>query len=147
MDTGTFKVFQYNRKDLFLQAPDESFVVRSFDEIPPEVREFLCRDLDNGIKDRQIEIAVNGEIRVILTPAEIETERLRKDRISRLLAGIAAIEASGSDIPQYAKERLATLRKELGELTPIDPTATTLEQQRANDSITRPEYDPRHGRK
>ena len=56
MESGIFTVFQYNGKDLFLQAPDEHFIVLSFNELPHEVREQLCVDREQGKAGRQIEI-------------------------------------------------------------------------------------------
>ena len=136
-----YKVFQYNRKDLFLQAPDESFVMRSFNEIPHEVREWLSADLDNDVKNREIEILSNGELKIVLTLAEIAADRLKKQEIAKVRGDIAAIEAAGENIPDYAMVKLKALRKKLAALTPVDPTAVTQEQQRANDSIIREDFD------
>ena len=136
-----YKVFQYNRKDLFLQAPDESFVMRSFNEIPHEVREWLSADLDNDVKNREIEILSNGELKIVLTLAEIAADRLKKQEIAKVRGDIAAIEATGENIPDYAMVKLKALRKKLAALTPVDPTAVTQEQQRANESIIREDFD------
>ena len=136
-----YKVFQYNRKDLFLQAPDESFVMRSFNEIPHEVREWLSADLDNDVKNREIEILSNGELKIVLTLAEIAADRLKKQEIAKIRSDIAAIEATGESIPDYAMVKLKALRKKLATLIPVDPTAVTQEQQRANESIIREDFD------
>lgn len=135
MKSGLFTVFQYNGKDLFLQAPDESFTVLSFSELPHEVREQLCVDREQGNAGRQVEITPAGAVVLIKTAKEIEIERDKKQRHAKILAEIAGLESSG-DLPEYALKRLERLRKELVEHEGYDPTATTLDQKRANASCS-----------
>ena len=150
MKAGLYKVFQWNGKDLFLQSPkvEDEFVVLSFNEIAHEARERLCKDRDQGFHDRQVMLMENNQMAFILLPEEIEANRIRRLRVADLLAGIAAIEASGDEknMPAYIKARLTMMRAEMCSLVPIDPTAITLEQQRANESVESPDFKVDSGR-
>jgi hypothetical protein len=65
----------------------------------------------------------------------LEEERIRKQAHARLLVVIAGIEATGDDMPEYVKVRLEELRRQLAEFEPMDPTALTIAQKRANASV------------
>ena len=82
----------------------------------------------------------------ILLPEEMEANRIRRLRVADLLAAIASIEAGGDNLPAYAKAKLTMLRAELCSLIPVDPTAVTLEQQRANSSIEMADFKVGGGR-
>jgi hypothetical protein len=109
-------------------------VVKTFSELPHEVREQLHVDREEGVMDRQIEITPAGRIVLIKTAREIEEERIRKQRHAKLLAEIAALEGS-ENLPERALKKLAELRSELAKYEPADPTAVSLEAKRANASI------------
>lgn len=132
MESGLFTVMAWNGKDLFLQAPDEHFIVLSRPELSGEMIDFLDR---GHLVNRKIEITPGGELVIIKTPEEIENERQTRQRHARILRDIAALEADEKNLPPYAQVRLADLRKEIGEYERQDPTAVTLEQKRANASI------------
>jgi hypothetical protein len=137
MMTRPYKVFQWNGKDLFLQSceHEDDFIVMSFGELTEESRNQLDRDKQHGVADREIMLTAGKQIAFKLTPEEIEVNRIRRHHVANLLAKIAAIE--GSDIPPaHANAKLTMLRAELAQLIPVDPTAITSEQRRANNSIT-----------
>lgn len=129
VQTGIFTVFAFNGKDLFLQAVDGSFVVKSYQELKEEIRL-------KAEKGRRVEILCDGSIVLIKTPAELEVEREKNHRHVKLLGEIAAFEAGGTkDFPEHYASKLASLRERLKEFEPDDPTAVTLEQKRANASL------------
>lgn len=70
MESGIFTIFQYNGKDLFLQAPDEHFVVLSHQELTHDFRMLIA-------EGREVEITTSGEIIMVPTAAEIEIVRRR----------------------------------------------------------------------
>ena len=148
MKAGLYKVFQWNGKDLFLQsaAAEDEFVVLSFDEIAHESRERLCQDKERGFHDREVMLMEDRKMAFILLPEEMEANRIRRLRVADLLAAIAGIEAGGDNLPAYAKAKLTMLRAELCSLIPVDPTAVTLEQQRANSSIEMVDFKVGGGR-
>ena len=141
MEIGVYKVYLWNGKDLFLEAPNGSFIVKSFSELSSDLRERLDSDRDAEVTDRHVEVDIKGQLVPVSTLAEISADRLKKQEIAKVRGDIAAIEAAGENIPDYAMVRLKALRKKLATLTPVDPTAVTQEQQRANDSIIREDFD------
>jgi hypothetical protein len=142
MEVGVYKVYLWNGKDLFLEAPNGSFIVKSFSELSEEMRERLNSDVEGEIADREVEVDIKGRLVPVLTLAEIAADRLKKQEIAKVRGDIAAIEAAGENIPDYAMVKLKALRKKLATLIPRgDPTAVTQEQQRANESIIREDFD------
>jgi len=148
MEIGVHKIFMWNGKDLFLSAPSGVFTVMSFWEIPHEIREWL--NTENVIcKGRELDVKQDGTtITLTKTRQEIQADADRQHRHLEIRRDIAGLEASEeSTRPQYVLDRLVTLRNELTKYEAVDPTATTLEQQRANDSITHKAYIPHKGQK
>lgn len=142
MEAGTWVIFNWNGKDLFLQNPmnHEDFTVMTFSEIPNEYHPLLK-------PGREVEVFANGDMRLKRTPEEIEADRIRNLYRVNLERDIAALEAGGeNNLPVYALNKLKLLRKEIAELQPTDPTAITLEQQRANASLTRKDFLLKNGR-
>jgi len=128
MEWGTFTIFQWNGKDLFLQAKDGSFVVLSHQELPGQFHEHI-------VVGRQIEIAIDGEIKIIRTPQEKEQDLDKAQRHVKVRVAIAQIEGMGENtLPPYALAKLKSLRRELEQYEPLDPTAITIEQKNANIS-------------
>lgn len=67
-EPGTFTIFKWNGKDLFLQAPDEHFVVLSHQELTHDFRMLI----EEG---RETVITPFGEVYMVPTPAELEIAR------------------------------------------------------------------------
>ncbi len=129
MEWGTFKIFQWNGKDLFLQDSTGNFVVLSHQELPNEF-------MDKIEVGRDIEITFEKEIILLKTQAEKNADMEKKGRHAVILRDIAALEAMlDQGIPPYAMAKLRTLRQELKQHEPEDPTAITLDQKRANYSV------------
>lgn len=147
-----YKIFQWNGKDLFLQKANSSdeFTVLSFEEIAHEAREQLCRDKDNGVTTREVMLLEDKKIAFLLSPEEIEADRIKRLRISRLLAQIAGYEEAEASkdkvMPPHAKAILIALRAELGQLIPLDPTAPTTDQRRTNESVVHEDFILKNGR-
>ena len=133
VEPGLYYIFQWNGKDLFMQNLKEDFFVLSRQELDSETVDFL--EHPERYHGRKIKITAGGGVELIKTPAELEEERIRKQAHARLLVVIAGIEATGDDMPEYAKVRLEELRRQLAEFEPMDPTALTIAQKRANASV------------
>src|ERR1022692_3946518 len=109
MEIGTWIIFNWNGKDLFLQNPmnHEEFTVMTFSEIPNEYHRLLT-------PGREVIVFANGDMKLKRTPEDIEADRVRNLYHSNLLRDIAALEAMGeSSLPVYALNKLKLLRKEI----------------------------------
>lgn len=132
MKSGTYTIFQFNGKDCFLQADDGSFEMLSYKETPEEIRE-------NPVKWSGRKLTIDDNmIELLRTSQEIQEAIDRRQRHLAILRDISGIEEIAENHrPQYVKQRLTALRRELAEYENLDPTAITLEQKRANESIDR----------
>lgn len=136
MEVGTWMIFSWNGKDCILQDPmnHEHFTVISFSEIPSEYHQKLT-------PGRELRIVESSDIELKRTPEELEADRIKNLYRVNLERDIAGLEAMGEkNLPVYARNKLMLLRKEIADLQPTDPTAITLEQQRANASLTRKDF-------
>jgi len=131
-EAGTFTIFQYNGKDLFLKGFGDHFVVLSKCELTQAF-------IDKIIVGREVIIHLDGQIEASLTPEEIEEDRAKKLRHANVLRDIAAMEAHAehNTLLPYQENKLKALYVELALYESLDPTATTLEQKRANESCER----------
>ena len=103
-------------------------MVLSHQELPGQFHEHI-------VVGRQIEIAIDGEIKIIRTPQEKEQDLDKAQRHVKVRAAIAQIEGMGENtLPPYALAKLKSLRRELEQYEPLDPTAITIEQKNANIS-------------
>lgn len=142
MEVGKWIIFSWNGKDLLLQDPmnHEHFTVVSFCEIPNEYHQKLT-------PGRELEIVESRDMQLKRTPEELEADRIKNLYHVNLQRDIAALEAMGEkNLPLYARNKLMLLRKEIADFQPTDPTAITLEQQRANASLTRKDFILKHTR-
>lgn len=135
MEFGTFTIFQWNGKDLFLKTKEDFFTVLSHQELPAEAFPLIQ-------VGRQVTLRDNGggwteiKITVIKTPEEKAEEQARNARHANILRDIASLESMGENtLPPYALNKLNALRKELEFYEPLDPTAITLAQKRSNASV------------
>jgi hypothetical protein len=130
-EPGTYKIFQFNGKDCFLQDetnPDH-FCVLSHQELTHEFRDLIT-------VGRVVIITPDGKVNAMKTPAETEAEREKKQRQTQCYASIAAIEAMGEEnLLPYQLEKLRLLRKEYEQYEPLDPTALTIELKRTNKAM------------
>jgi hypothetical protein len=132
---GLFTIYHFNGKDLFLQAPDESFVVKSVLEMPLELRERAHEWIG-----RKIQLSADGSFTLVSTPKELDEARARTFRHVNILRDIAALEADEKNLPEYAQRKLKELRDALAEFEPRDPTAISLESKRSLASWQRPAH-------
>lgn len=138
-----FTIFQYNGKDLFLQGlkDRDDFVVMSFNQLSHEFREFASKWIGRDVRKYS-----DGRLELIKTRQEIQEECDRRHRHLEIRRDIMALEAKTENITEYDLSKLEKLRDELKQYEHVDPTAITLEQQRANESLERPTFKLRNER-
>ena len=130
---GVYRIFQWNGKDLIVQGRNEEFFVLSRSEISAEQIDWF--DEHVAETNREIEVTYTGKVEILKTPSEQEQERVRNDRITKIMVEIAGIEdTKDKEFTEYAQAKLESLRQEMASLIRTDPTAVTLEQKRANAS-------------
>jgi len=118
-DPGEYLTLSWSGSAGVLVAPGKLIVIQK-PELSPELRGSLY-------PGHHIEITKDGVIR------ETAAERQRHTQI---IATIAGLEAAGEEnLPLYALHKLKQLRIELAGHEPVDPTAITSEQKRANTSM------------
>lgn len=137
-----YKIFQWNGKDLFIQekSSPETFVTLSFSELSDYDRERLERGNKLAAIGREVTYC-NGKLDWIKTREEIQAEADRRHRRLEIRRDIAGLEGAESNNTEYSQKKLKELYTELAEYEHLDPTALTLEAQRANESITNPTFE------
>ena len=126
-----YTIFQWNGKDLFLRSTvdQDRFVVKTFSELTHEFREFASKWIG-----REVMLYSDGRLRIPKTREELQADADRRHRHLESLRHIRAFEENPVLSADHQK-RLNDLRAELAKYEPVDPTATTSEQQRANRSV------------
>jgi hypothetical protein len=127
--SGTYKIFQWNGKDLFLQGDGDNFIVLSHQELTHEFRELIC-------VGRVVTITEDGKVIAMKTPKEVSAELDNKLRMVQCQASIRALEEMGEEnLLPYQLIKLKHLRKEYEQYEPLDPTALTIALKRTNASM------------
>lgn len=138
---GVYIVFSWNGKDLFLQDLDGVFEVLSFNELSHDIRCALPR-----WQGRKLIVDWEGKLDRVLTVAEMQEKMDRIQHQITIRRDISGIEAMPEvDRPEYVRLRLKELWAELAKYEDLDPTATTLDAVRANESVTHETFDPKKG--
>jgi hypothetical protein len=131
---GLYTCLSWSGHDGGFESSDGDFIIVKAHELHPEFHSHVS-------VGRQIEIKSGGEIRATVA------DPLRHANIMRDIAALEAVPEK--ELSHRWREKLKTLRVELREFEPEDPTAVTLEAKRANSSVEaarRPQPEPQEPR-